>query len=60
SFLTQIRQILCRRAQCFKTILLLVNNIIHGFGPARFINNSSFSIFVQKLNIHYDEDSGVI
>ncbi|KAI9484942.1 hypothetical protein BDB00DRAFT_890821, partial [Zychaea mexicana] len=49
------RQILCIRAQCFKTILLLINNIIHRLGPAILIDNCSLSIFVQKLNAHYDK-----
>ena len=42
------------RAQCFKTKALLINNIIHWFRSAILVDDRTFPIFIQALNVHYD------
>ncbi|EIE88351.1 hypothetical protein RO3G_13062 [Rhizopus delemar RA 99-880] len=60
TFQKHCRQTLGVGAQYFKTILLLLNNIIHKLWPFMLIGNSSLSTFVQILNARYDKGSDLI
>ena len=42
------------RTQSFKTKLFLINNVIHWFRPAIFVDDRSFPVFIKELNVHYD------
>lgn len=40
------------RAQHFKTKLVLISDVIHWFGPTILLDNRTFPIFIQELNVY--------